>query len=183
MARLVFRDTSNEGWPTSSEVGNTNSTSEFAIPTAKAMGHPTPRIMCNGTRVASSRRRGLATIEFALVLPLLLMLTLGTMEYGWLFLQAHQITNAAQQGARIGVLPDRTAAEDEQVVATWMNRAGLADSGYTVAVTTRPLAFPEDGLLLTVSVGVPYANIRLTGFPVPLPSTLKASISMAKERG
>ncbi len=132
---------------------------------------------------ASPGRRGLATIEFALVLPLLLMLTLGPMEYGWMFLQAHKITNAAQQGARIGVLPDRTAADVEQVVATLMNRAGLADSGYTVAVTTRPLAFPEDGLLLTVSVGVPYANIRLTGFPVPLPSTLKASISMAKERG
>lgn len=131
----------------------------------------------------STKRRGLATIEFALVLPLLLLLTLGPMEYGWLFLQAHQITNAAQHGARIGVLPDRTAADVERAVATLMNRAGLADSGYTVAVTTQPLAFAEDGLLLTVSVNVPYANIRLTGFPLPLPSTLKASVSMAKQRG
>ena len=31
-----------DGWPTSSEVGNTNSAPEFASPTAKAMGHPTP---------------------------------------------------------------------------------------------------------------------------------------------
>ena len=45
---LVFGRTSNEGWPTSSEVGNTNSTSEFAMPTAKAMGHPTPQITCDG---------------------------------------------------------------------------------------------------------------------------------------
>ena len=44
----MFGDKSNDGWPISSEVGNTNSTSEFAIPTAKAMGHPTSRITCNG---------------------------------------------------------------------------------------------------------------------------------------
>ena len=30
-----------DGWPISSEVGNTNSAPEFASPTAKAMGHPT----------------------------------------------------------------------------------------------------------------------------------------------
>ena len=29
------------GWPISLEVGDTNSTSRFASPTAKAMGHPT----------------------------------------------------------------------------------------------------------------------------------------------
>ncbi len=32
------------GWPTSSEVGNTNSVPEFAFPTAKAMGHPIARV-------------------------------------------------------------------------------------------------------------------------------------------
>ena len=38
----MLGDMSNVGWPISWEVGNTNSTSEVAIPTAKAMGHPTP---------------------------------------------------------------------------------------------------------------------------------------------
>ena len=45
---LVAGRASNKGWPTSSEVGNTNSTTEFAIPTAKAMGHPTSQITCIG---------------------------------------------------------------------------------------------------------------------------------------
>ena len=50
---LVLDRTSIEGWPTSSEVGNTNSTSEFVNPTAKAMGHPTPRITGVGALVLS----------------------------------------------------------------------------------------------------------------------------------
>ncbi len=37
------RRVTNVGWPTSWEVGNTNSVPEFAFPTAKAMGHPVTR--------------------------------------------------------------------------------------------------------------------------------------------
>ena len=37
---LVLCLPSMDGWPISSEVGNTNSAPEFASPTAKAMGHP-----------------------------------------------------------------------------------------------------------------------------------------------
>ena len=48
---FLLGDRSNEGWPTSLEVGSTNSTSEFVIPTAKAMGHPSSRIMRVGVLV------------------------------------------------------------------------------------------------------------------------------------
>ena len=44
-------------------------------------------------------------VEAAIVFPILLMLTLGAIEYGWLFLNAQQVTNAARQGARIAILP------------------------------------------------------------------------------
>ena len=37
------------GWPTSSEVGDTNSVAEFAFPTAKAMGHPTRKVNHDAT--------------------------------------------------------------------------------------------------------------------------------------
>ena len=39
------------GWPISLEVGNTNSTSKFASPTAEAMGHPTRRLRSGVLRV------------------------------------------------------------------------------------------------------------------------------------
>ncbi len=61
---LVLRNTSNEGWPISSEVGNTNWTSEFVIPTAKAMGHPTPRTTCNGTLATGLAERAVGLVRF-----------------------------------------------------------------------------------------------------------------------
>ena len=39
------------GWPISLEVGNTNSTSKFAFPTAEAMGHPTVHFARSSVRV------------------------------------------------------------------------------------------------------------------------------------
>ena len=50
-----------------------------------------------------------------LPIPLVLLITVGTVvllftfgaiKYGWLFLKAQQITNAARQGARMATLPD-----------------------------------------------------------------------------
>ena len=71
-SRLGFRRTSNEGWPTSLEVGNTNSTSEFANPTAKAMGHPIPRITCDGT--LANRSAGLLAAAFFVLMPITISL-------------------------------------------------------------------------------------------------------------
>jgi Flp pilus assembly protein TadG len=42
--------------------------------------------MANMKRVSS--RHGLATVETAIVLPVILLLTVGLIEYGWLLLKA-----------------------------------------------------------------------------------------------
>ncbi len=64
----------------------------------------------------SIRRRwklasGQELIEFALVLPLLLLVLLGIIEFGLLFQQYEVVTNAAREGARIAVLPTYTKAD------------------------------------------------------------------------
>ena len=48
--------------------------------------------------------RGAELIEFALTLPLLLLLVLGIIEFGFLFQEYEVVTNAAREGARIGSL-------------------------------------------------------------------------------
>ena len=48
--------------------------------------------------------RGAELIEFALTLPLLLLLVLGIIEFGFLFQEYEVVTNAAREGARIGAL-------------------------------------------------------------------------------
>ncbi len=47
---------------------------------------------------------GSAAVEFALVLPLLLLILFGTIEYGILMYDQSVITNAAREGARWGAV-------------------------------------------------------------------------------
>ncbi|MCH7720860.1 MAG: pilus assembly protein, partial [Planctomycetes bacterium] len=50
---------------------------------------------------------GAELIELALVLPILLLVLGGIMDFGFLFLRYEVVTNAAREGARIGVLRSR----------------------------------------------------------------------------
>jgi Flp pilus assembly protein TadG len=57
--------------------------------------------------------RGSALVEFALCLPLLLVVIAGIVDFGFVFQRQEVITNAAREGARLAVLPgyDPTAVE------------------------------------------------------------------------
>ncbi len=126
------------------------------------------------------RYRGLALIEMALVFPLLVLLTFGVIEYGWLFLKAQEITNAARYGARIAIRPTDTAVGDAlAAIDVLMARAGMADTGYGVTISP---AVTEAGEAFEVKVTVPSANIAIMNAPWwPLPENLGASVTMAKE--
>ena len=52
--------------------------------------------------------RGNALIEFAFVLPLLLVIFAGIVDFGMLLQRYEVVTNAAREGARIAVLPGYT---------------------------------------------------------------------------
>jgi Flp pilus assembly protein TadG len=48
--------------------------------------------------------KGQALVEFALVLPLLIMLVCGIMDFGWLFYNVLSLQNACREGARKAVV-------------------------------------------------------------------------------
>ena len=48
--------------------------------------------------------RGQGMVEFALILPLLLLLMMGIIEFGYVFTVYTGIFNAAREGARYGVV-------------------------------------------------------------------------------
>jgi Flp pilus assembly protein TadG len=50
--------------------------------------------------VRRTRERGAALVEFAILMPLLLLLILGIIEFGWLFGQFNDVRHAAREGAR-----------------------------------------------------------------------------------
>jgi hypothetical protein len=57
------------------------------------------------TRRTGRSERGAALVEFALALPLLLVVIGGIVDFGFLFQRYEVLTNAAREGARLGSLP------------------------------------------------------------------------------
>jgi len=96
--------------------------------------------------MASIRRfrseRGAELVEFAIVFPLLLLVTLGIIDFGLMFQRYEVLTNAAREGARVSVLsgynaPDVTARVNQYLQATSLSGATVATSvgaAQTVAV-------------------------------------------------
>jgi len=120
-------------------------------------------------------------VEAALVFPLLLLLTMGAIEYGWLFLKAQHMTNAARQGARLAIRPDVTNGEVLALIDRLMAEGGLADSEYVVNLTPAPTAVGT-GEPLEVEIRVPSARIVIINASfLPVPEWLRATVTMTKE--
>jgi Flp pilus assembly protein TadG len=110
-------------------------------------------------------QRGAAAIEFALVLPLLLTLVMGAIDWGWYFFIDQLVTNAAREGARAGSLvpprPTSTAGQAERVAEdaglAFLQRVRLNRIGVAATYTT------VDGTD-AISVTVTYPVGSLTGF-------------------
>lgn len=113
--------------------------------------------------------------EAAIVFPMLLMITLGAVKYGWLFLRAQQITNAARQAARLAILPDSTVAQVQSAIEGYMALAGM--SGYTLDPALASVAGPT----VTVGIRVDASTVDLIPGYLPAPASLYASVTMAKE--
>ncbi len=56
------------------------------------------------TRMIIRRENGTAAIEFAIILPLLLLLVFGIIEFSLLLYNKAMITNASREGARAGIV-------------------------------------------------------------------------------
>lgn len=119
----------------------------------------------------NQHRRGAAMVEMAIVLVLLLMLTLGVIEYGWLFLTMQRITNAARQGARVAAPLGATDTDGEAAMTTLL--AGVPTAVPDVTTT---------GANVTATVTVTTSAVRLVNWDaLPVPATLQATVTMAKE--
>jgi len=102
--------------------------------------------------------RGTAAVEFALILPLLLVLVFGIIEFSLLLYDQAVITNASREGARFGIVVTegtrRTVAEIEAKVNSYTeSRLVSFDSGVTPTpeVPSGPCAASLNDLRVTVT--------------------------------
>ncbi|MHC4438915.1 MAG: TadE/TadG family type IV pilus assembly protein [Planctomycetota bacterium] len=130
-------------------------------------------------RRKESRHRGAAAAEAALVLPLLLLVTFGAIKYGWLFLKAQQITNAARNGARMAAMPD---VLDPNVKASVINLLATTNiDANDNDIDINPVTV-SGRLAVNVTVTIPSRKVDLLRIPLfPNVGDLSASITMAEE--
>jgi Flp pilus assembly protein TadG len=70
-------------------------------------------------------RRGQGLVEFALVVPILLLLSLGIVELGRAWMTRNIMTGAAREAARIYVVPDGTQATADARAWAVLSGAGI----------------------------------------------------------
>ena len=101
---------------------------------------------------------GAELIEFSLTLPLLLLIVLGIIEFGFVFREYEIVTNAAREGARIAILP---AYGDDDVTARvnqYLDTAGLDPANVTALDpgTATSVALTTGACISLVEVSVEY---------------------------
>jgi len=130
--------------------------------------------MATSLRPATLRaERGDSLVEFALVLPLLVLVFAGIVDFGFLFQRYEVVTNAAREGARLAVLPGYDGPAVEARVKDYI-REGLGDAAaaagaVTVVVDSVPVTPPTGAAFIGARVTVTYTyDYLLLGFIVNL---------------
>ena len=119
----------------------------------------------------SERSRGAAVVEFALVLPLLMMVVFGAIQFGTLFNRQQGLHAAAREGARLAALPSSTQAEI--TTATTNALDGVALAGTPTITITPNVSQPCDnrpGETVTVEITVP------TSLEIPMYGTVSKTL-------
>lgn len=130
-------------------------------------------------RIGSSagRRRGVAVVEMAVVLPLLLALVFGIIEFGWVFMIRQTVVNAAREGCRTAVLQSATNDQVGDRVREVMAVLGYAE-GTDWSFTTTDISADIQNVTVTISLDA----ISLTGgFILTGGSDLEGTCTMRKE--
>jgi Flp pilus assembly protein TadG len=118
---------------------------------------------------------GVAAVEFGLLLPILMLVLVGIIEYGYVFYVDLVLANAAREGARAGVTVQGTPCTTAQSVAT-----GYLTSNLPGSVTGSATCTSNTNVVVQVTVN-PF--VPLIGYlpHAALPAKLVASSSMRWE--
>lgn len=100
---------------------------------------------------------GAELVEFALVFPILLVVMLGIIDFGFLFQRYEVLTNAAREGARVAVLPTAVDGAVDARVREYLAIGGLRTADdVLVNVTPATVSLGAAGTATASQVVVTY---------------------------
>ncbi|MDA8745915.1 pilus assembly protein [Rubripirellula amarantea] len=130
------------------------------------------------TFAKSHRFRGVAVVELAICLPLLVFVLLGTIEACHMIHLKQDLSVAAYEGVRIGVLPGSSKTAIETQCNMLMEDRGI--KGYSITISSDPKTLTR-GQPLTVTVAAPCTQNSLVGAVLYQDKTLTESMVMRVE--
>jgi Flp pilus assembly protein TadG len=95
--------------------------------------------------------RGAALIETAITIPIILLISVAIFEFGRAYQTWQVLTNAAREGARVAILTDKTGADIQAAVTTYMRTGGLPDNGVVVNVDREVAMGANTGSRVTIN--------------------------------
>ncbi len=126
-----------------------------------------------GNGAFSARKRGTALVEFALVLPILLLLSMGIIQYGIIFNATNSVSQIAREGGRsaaVNGLKPNGDALIEQSVQTAAASTGLVVTPSDLSVAITP-ALASRSAGQPIDVAVTYNMRRKVFLPAMVPAT------------
>jgi len=127
-----------------------------------------------------SGEKGASAVEFAIILPILVMLVFGIIQFGLVFNKYIAITHAAREGARLAAVGLYEEWGDEEFMAAVQNSAP------TVQINTVDVYDPEGigiGNPVTVTVTGEIVTINIPpGAVGPVQIPLTCTATMRRER-
>jgi Flp pilus assembly protein TadG len=127
-------------------------------------------------RLRSCRyRQGSATVEFAIILPIVLLVFFGTLEIGRAMTVKHSLQEAARAGCRMAVLEGSTNEDIEILSDASLDPAGI--NTYTLTVNPTDFQAAEEGDAVTVTISADPADVGWFA-PLILSDSLAGSCTM-----
>jgi Flp pilus assembly protein TadG len=93
------------------------------------------------------REDGQAMVEFALILPIFLLILCGIVDFGWLFYNQLTLNNACREGARYAVVNTADNADTQAIINHIENVSSnvFANDGVDITVTYSAPSNPTSG--------------------------------------
>lgn len=112
----------------------------------------------------SRAETGASAVEFAIILPVLLLLVFGIIEFGFAIYDKTMITSASREGARAGIVfrvPPVTDGEISSVVNNYLSNHLITFGGSNNATVTVTRTGYSSGDELKVTVAYTFTSLIL----------------------
>ena len=132
-------------------------------------------------RHSGDNRKGTATVEFALIAPLLLTLTIGTIDVCSAIFLREAAVLAAYEGARQGVARGGDNGDVSARVQDFLNQRNIAFDGAVVQISSPGFSSADTLEAVTVTVNIPAEGNLLIPSQMIGNLVISANVTMLKE--